>query len=132
MAKGVKFKMSLAFGFRILVVPQSALCLFYFGVAAKSTDAQFAITNSLLSEQFAIAFSLISATVPNLRIFITSFDSAFNLPALGNKIESPYELQNVTGGNMNQKAQVCRMTSGDRCNMDETGSQDRIVRGYRE
>ncbi|KAK6843957.1 hypothetical protein PG987_004817 [Apiospora arundinis] len=127
MAKGVKFKMSLAFSFRILVVPQSILCLFYFGAAAKSTDAQLAITNSLLSEQVAIAFSLISATVPNLRIFITSFDSGFNLPALGNKIESPYELQNVSGGNMNQQAQVCRMTSGDGRNLDGTGSEDRIV-----
>ncbi|KAK7928683.1 hypothetical protein PG985_005681 [Apiospora marii] len=130
MAKGVKFKMSLAFSFRILVVPQSALCLFYFGVAAKSTDTQFAITKSILAEQAAIAFSLISATVPNLRIFITSFDSGFNLPALVNKIENSYELQNITGGNMNQKAQVCRIASGDGFSLDGTGSRDRIFTGY--
>ncbi|KAK8868959.1 hypothetical protein PGQ11_007537 [Apiospora arundinis] len=84
MTKGVRFNVALGFSFRIFVVPLTALRLAYFrDVLPGSADPQLAVTDSLLFQQTALAVSLVSATIPNMRTFMKSIDIGFALPAPG-------------------------------------------------
>lgn len=70
----------MAFSFRIPLIALSAVHLAYFGTYPASAEPQFAITNSLLCQQIMIAWSLISATVPNLKNFLKSFSIGMGFP----------------------------------------------------
>ncbi|KAK8127244.1 hypothetical protein PG984_008352 [Apiospora sp. TS-2023a] len=101
MTKGVRFHVSLAFSFRLFVVPLAALQLSYFKRdAAESTDAQFDIANSLLFQQVALIVSLISATIPNLRTFMKSINSGFSLPPLAIEETRGFALRTFGGSTM--------------------------------
>ncbi|KAK8050873.1 hypothetical protein PG993_002258 [Apiospora rasikravindrae] len=101
MTKGVRFHVSLAFSFRLFVVPLAALRLHYFReVAAEPADAQLAVTNSLLFQQAALVVSLISATIPNLRTFMKSINSGFHLPPLANEETRGFALRTFGGSTM--------------------------------
>ncbi|KAK8091324.1 hypothetical protein PG994_000829 [Apiospora phragmitis] len=78
MTAGVRFNVSLGFSFRLFVVPLSALRL-------------------LLLQQAA---SLVSATIPNLRIFMKSMNTGFNLPALATAETRGYALRTFGGSTM--------------------------------
>lgn len=100
MTKGVRFHVSLAFSFRLFVVPLAALRLSYFKSAANSADAQFDITSSLLFQQAALVVSLISATIPNLRTFMKSINSGFSLPPLAMEETRGFALRTFGGSTM--------------------------------
>ncbi|KAM6513683.1 hypothetical protein FALCPG4_016057 [Fusarium falciforme] len=75
-----KRQVVMAFSFRIPLIALSAAHLACFGKYPGSTEPQFAVTNSLLFQQAMIAWSLISATVPNLKNFLKSFSIGMGFP----------------------------------------------------
>lgn len=70
----------MAFSFRIPLIALSAAHLAYSGKYPASSEPQFAVTNSLICQQIMIAWSLISATVPNLKNFLKSFSIGMGFP----------------------------------------------------
>ncbi|KAH6876836.1 hypothetical protein B0T10DRAFT_584820 [Thelonectria olida] len=79
-----KCQVVMAFSFRIPLIALSAIHLAYFGKYPGSAEPQFAVTNSLLVQQAMIAWSLVSATVPNLRNFLKSFSIGMGFPLASN------------------------------------------------
>ncbi|KAJ4307584.1 hypothetical protein N0V84_012627 [Fusarium piperis] len=75
-----KCQVAMAFSFRIPLIALSAIHLAYFSKYPDATEPQFAVTNSLLFQQTMIAWSLISATVPNLKNFLKSFSIGMGFP----------------------------------------------------
>ncbi|EHK18605.1 uncharacterized protein TRIVIDRAFT_78137 [Trichoderma virens Gv29-8] len=75
-----KFQVALAFSFRLPLIAFSALHLAYFSKYPTSPEPQFAVTNSLLFQQTMIVWSLISATVPNMKNFLKSFSIGLGFP----------------------------------------------------
>ncbi|KAF4945291.1 hypothetical protein FSARC_14455 [Fusarium sarcochroum] len=90
-----------AFSFRLPLIAVAAVHLAYSATYPTSTEPQFSVTNRLLCQQVMIAWSLISATVPNLKNFLKSFSLgmgfpiAFNLTTSGNS--NAYALQSIGG-----------------------------------
>ncbi|KAF6530300.1 hypothetical protein HZS61_001612 [Fusarium oxysporum f. sp. conglutinans] len=62
-----------AFSFRIPLIAISSVHLAYSQTYPSSLEPQFAVTNTLICQQVMIAWSLISATTPNLKNFLKSF-----------------------------------------------------------
>lgn len=75
-----KFQVAMAFSFRIPLIAFSAIHLAYFGKYPDSAEPQFMVTNSLLLQQAMIVWSIISATVPNLKNFLKSFSIGMGFP----------------------------------------------------
>ncbi|KAK8059153.1 hypothetical protein PG996_009083 [Apiospora saccharicola] len=135
MTKGVRFHVSLAFSFRLFVVPLAALQLSYFKKeVAESADAQFDIANSLLFQQVALIVSLISATIPNLRTFMKSINSGFSLPPLAIEETRGFALRTFGGSTMihgrSSGSNGRHNTSGNHTTMNKSfatssGSRDR-------
>lgn len=85
----IKMQVFLAFGCRIPLVGLSASRLVAIPGYTVSTEPQFAITGSLLSQQTLLTWSLISATIPNIGSFMRSFSTDFGVPTLGWTSETP-------------------------------------------
>ncbi|KAK7423508.1 hypothetical protein QQX98_000965 [Neonectria punicea] len=75
-----KCQVAMAFSFRIPLIALSAVHLVYFRKYPASAEPQFAVTNSLLLQQAMIVWSIISATVPNLKNFLKSFSIGMGFP----------------------------------------------------
>jgi len=75
-----KCQVVMAFSFRIPLIAFSAVHLAHSATNLASTEPQFAVTKSLLCQQIMIAWSLISATVPNLKNFLKSFSIGMGFP----------------------------------------------------
>ncbi|EEY22505.1 conserved hypothetical protein [Verticillium alfalfae VaMs.102] len=75
-----KCQVVLAFTFRLPLIALSAFHLSYFDKYLESDEPQFAVNSSLLFQQTMILWSLISATVPNLKNFMKSFSIGMGLP----------------------------------------------------
>ncbi|KAI5459536.1 hypothetical protein BGZ63DRAFT_415097 [Mariannaea sp. PMI_226] len=75
-----KCQVVMAFSFRIPLIALSAFHLAFFSKYPASDEPQFAITESLLFQQAMISWSLISATVPNLKNFLKSFSIGMGFP----------------------------------------------------
>lgn len=73
MSRSIKFKVFLAFAFRLPLVYLSAAHLQLFRDYWQSSQPQFAISGSLILQQVMLTYSLISATIPNLKSFMKSF-----------------------------------------------------------
>ncbi|KAH7362790.1 hypothetical protein B0T11DRAFT_352806 [Plectosphaerella cucumerina] len=78
-----KLQVVLAFSFRLPLVVLSGLHLAYFSSYPSAEEPQYAITNTLLIQQATIVWSIISATIPNIKNFLKS--NAFPLQALGSR-----------------------------------------------
>lgn len=100
MATKLKVQVVLAFGFRIFIVPLSAYHLRHFSDYLQSTEPQFAITESLVFQQAMLTVSLITATIPNLKTFMKSFNTmGFGLEMESSaKNSESYALQTIGGG----------------------------------
>jgi hypothetical protein len=70
----------MAFSFRLPLVALSAVHLAYCRTFPAASEPQFAVTNALIWQQIMIAWSLISATVPNLKNFLKSFSIGMGFP----------------------------------------------------
>ncbi|KAH7205335.1 hypothetical protein BKA60DRAFT_526687 [Fusarium oxysporum] len=75
-----KCQVVMAFSFRIPLIALSAVHLAYSATNPASTEPQFAVTKALLCQQIMVAWSLISATVPNLKSFLKSFSIGMGFP----------------------------------------------------
>ncbi|KAF7558248.1 hypothetical protein G7Z17_g151 [Cylindrodendrum hubeiense] len=75
-----KFQVSMAFAFRLPLIVLSAIHLAHLRKYPDAAEPQFAVTNSLLFQQAMIVWSLISATVPNLKNFLKSFSIGMGFP----------------------------------------------------
>ncbi|KAJ6779969.1 hypothetical protein PWT90_03347 [Aphanocladium album] len=75
-----KLQVIMAFSFRLPLIILSAVHLAYFSKYPSSDQPQFAIIDSLLFQQAMISWSLISATVPNLKNFLKSFSIGMGFP----------------------------------------------------
>ncbi|KAH7109401.1 hypothetical protein B0J13DRAFT_632370 [Dactylonectria estremocensis] len=75
-----KCQVVIAFSFRIPLIALSAIHLAYFSKYPASAEPQFTVTNSVLFQQAMIVWSLISATVPNLKNFLKSFSIGMGFP----------------------------------------------------
>ncbi|KAF2668449.1 hypothetical protein BT63DRAFT_479856 [Microthyrium microscopicum] len=85
----LKFRVILAFLFRLLLVPIIVLHAYYIQMALLGhEDLPLALTPVLVCTQIELGYSLISATIPNLKSFLMSFDTAFMMDAPGQKIEA--------------------------------------------
>ncbi|RKL30781.1 hypothetical protein BFJ72_g11346 [Fusarium proliferatum] len=69
-----------AFSFRIPLIAISSVHLAYSQTYPTSLEPQFAVTNTLICQQVMIAWSLISATMPNLKNFLKSFSIGMGFP----------------------------------------------------
>ncbi|KAJ4129453.1 hypothetical protein NW765_016326 [Fusarium oxysporum] len=75
-----KCQVVMAFSFRIPLIALSAVHLAYSATNPASTEPQFAVTKALICQQIMVAWSLISATVPNLKNFLKSFSIGMGFP----------------------------------------------------
>ncbi|KAK1252114.1 hypothetical protein MKX08_003301 [Trichoderma sp. CBMAI-0020] len=75
-----KCQVAMVFSFRLLLVALSVCHLVYFYRYPTSAQPQFAIASSLLFQQVMIVWSLISATVPNMKNFLKSFSIGMGFP----------------------------------------------------
>lgn len=97
----VKYKAQviLAFSFRLPMIALSILHLKSLSTVSQANDPQSSVTHSLLYLQAMLAWSLISATIPNMRGFIKSFGTSFGMPAApGSSVyRNEYPLVTLTG-----------------------------------
>lgn len=102
MSVKVKLQVILAFSFRVPLVTLSALHLWatlnYF---LPSSEPQLGVINSITAQQAMLIWSIISATIPNLRSFMAAFATGFGVPmGLGPPHQQPhaiYALQTIGG-----------------------------------
>lgn len=98
---GMKFQVVAVFAFRAPLVILSALHLASIKDYQGSAEPQFAITTALLFQQAMVAWSLISATIPNLGCFVKSFSMGLGVPTGlerdGTSLHSAYALQTIGG-----------------------------------
>jgi hypothetical protein len=95
-----KSQVLLAFSFRIPLIAISSLHLVYFKPFPTSQEPQFAVTNVVLLQQAMVIWSLISATIPNMKNFMKSFSMHFSFPlGWGSTARGfdGYPLQSLTG-----------------------------------
>ncbi|KAL7929240.1 hypothetical protein V8C35DRAFT_315887 [Trichoderma chlorosporum] len=75
-----KCQVALAFSFRLPLIAFAAIHLAFFNKYPTSAEPQFSVTNSLLFQQTMIVWSLITATVPNMKNFLKSFSIGLGFP----------------------------------------------------
>ncbi|KAH6957423.1 hypothetical protein DER45DRAFT_632280 [Fusarium avenaceum] len=75
-----KCQIVVAFSFRLPLIAISAVHLACSRTYPAAPEPQFAVTNALVWQQVMIAWSLISATVPNLKNFLKSFSIGMGFP----------------------------------------------------
>lgn len=75
----LKFQVFLAFAFRLPLIAFSAAHLSLFDQYSRSSSPLFDISGSLLLQQVILTYSLISATIPNLKSFMKSFSTGLGV-----------------------------------------------------
>ncbi|KAJ9611637.1 hypothetical protein H2200_004821 [Cladophialophora chaetospira] len=75
----MKCQVVLAFSFRLIVVVLSALHLHYVANYTKSENPGIALVPVIVIQQVELCWSLMSATIPNLKSFVKSFSSGFGI-----------------------------------------------------
>ncbi|KIY02762.1 uncharacterized protein Z520_01227 [Fonsecaea multimorphosa CBS 102226] len=79
LALSMKFQVVLAFAFRLPVAMLSILHLHYVAVYTGSDNPGIAIVSVIVIQEVQLCWSLISATIPNLKSFVRSFSSGFGI-----------------------------------------------------
>ncbi|KIW14959.1 hypothetical protein PV08_07746 [Exophiala spinifera] len=152
----LKCQVVLAFSFRLPLVALSVLHLKFISEYTTSRNPGVAFVTALVLQQVQLCWSLISATIPNLKSFVKSFSSGFGIqldPSISqaygsggrSRRHSGYELGSFGKGNSKNRSadrsandteepgtspQDMRNDSkaGDQESVDSTGSQDHIIR----
>jgi hypothetical protein len=104
----LKFQVVCAFAFRLPLVALAVLRLHYVGAATTAENPGTALTPILVLQQVYLCWSIISATLPNLKAFVRSFGSGFGIGidmetytnAYGSKQRS-YEMNKMSGTHNN-------------------------------
>lgn len=102
----MKFQVVLAFIFRLPMVVLSLYHLRSMAHYLGSDQPRLAVTDNVVLLQFMLAWSVISATIPNLRGFLKSFTTRFGMPAAPSKQESRDAYPLVTIGGTSTAANV--------------------------
>lgn len=98
MSAQMKVQVAFAFGFRVVLIPLALLYLSFFSAYPSSTEPAFYIVDSLLFQQAMLTASLITATIPNLKAFMKSFDLGFGLMAEASAVgPRSYALRTIGG-----------------------------------
>lgn len=79
MGLGAKFQVIFAFAFRLPLIALSGLHLSYMAHARASDEPLLAVVSPLVVEQAMLTWSLVSATIPNMKRFMRSFDMDFGI-----------------------------------------------------
>lgn len=118
MPVGTKFQVVAAFAFRAPLVIFSAFHLASMKEYQFSTEPQFAVTTALLYQQVMVAWSLISATIPNLGSFIKSFSMGLGVPMglerTGTGSHEVYALQTIGGSDVGGRPRETRNPASKR------------------
>jgi len=86
----LRARVVLAFVFRVPLIALAILNILFIREWTTSLDPGVAISASLVCQQVELAYSLISATIPNLKSFLMSFDTAWMME-VGNPLKAiPY------------------------------------------
>jgi len=95
-----KIQVVIAFAFRLPIVILSALHFVRLTKYPAATQPLYSVTNTLVYQQAMLLWSLISATIPNLKAFMKSFSLDFGLGLAFSKSQksSDYQLHNLTIG----------------------------------
>lgn len=100
MTHKIKFQIIVAFSFRLPLIALSAVHLHNFAGYVESQIPRLAVTESLFWLQIIITWSLVSATIPNLRQLIMSFNTRFGMKMTQNRLsqtENTYPLVTIGG-----------------------------------
>lgn len=101
MARKLKVQAILAFVFRLTLIPTALVYLSQIRYYTASSDPQLAVTSSLLTQQAMLATSIITATIPNIRAFLTSLSIGFGVPMnwgqASKTTDRAYGLQTIGG-----------------------------------
>ncbi|KAJ9644849.1 hypothetical protein H2204_001311 [Knufia peltigerae] len=153
----LKCQVVFAFSFRLPLVALSILHLKYISDYTTSRNPGLALVYALVLQQVQLCWSLISATVPNLKSFVKSFSSGFGIQldpsstqeyGSGGRSHRPsgYELGSVGKGNSQNRSadRSTRDAAGEQApfaqdmhhgsktrdqeSIERTGSQDHIIR----
>ncbi|KAF2402029.1 hypothetical protein EJ06DRAFT_474359 [Trichodelitschia bisporula] len=76
MRMGLKLRVVFAFVFRLPLVAVAILHIIYLSRTRPPADISMLIVPALICEQAELTYSLISATIPNLKGFLMSFDTS--------------------------------------------------------
>ncbi|UZP32314.1 hypothetical protein NXS19_000130 [Fusarium pseudograminearum] len=75
-----KWQVVAAFSFRLPLIGLSGVHVAYANKFPLSDEPQFAVTKALLWQQIMVSWSLLSATSPNLKSFMSSFNIGWGFP----------------------------------------------------
>jgi hypothetical protein len=95
-----KSQVVLAFAFRLPVVIFSAIHFVHLDQYPATDEPLYSVTNVIIQQQCMLLWSLISATIPNMKAFIQSFSLDFGM-GMGldtSQKSSSYPLKNLTIG----------------------------------
>lgn len=127
----VKFKAQviLAFSFRLPMIALSVLHLKRLVTSTQADNPQSSATASLLYLQAMLAWSLISATIPNMRGFIKSFGARFGMPAApGNSgHRDGYPLVSLAGNPTASRTTGRRMSRSEHLGLGEAGGDHELT-----
>lgn len=120
---GMKFQVVTAFAFRAPLVIFSALHLASIKDYQGSAEPQFAVSTALLFQQAMVAWSLISATIPNLGGFMKSFSMSLGVPMGlargGTGLHDAYALQTIGGSDVGGRPrEACNSSTKNAINGD--------------
>ncbi|KAM0249005.1 hypothetical protein ACHAQJ_009254 [Trichoderma viride] len=111
-----KCQVAMVFSFRLPLIALSAIHLAYFGKYPTSSEPQFAVTDGLLFQQTMIVWSLISATVPNMKNFLKSFSMGISFPLTfdnsGDGSGNAYPLQSLENSRHRTTSSVAAVAAG--------------------
>jgi len=123
----LKIEVILAFSCRLPMVALSILHLQSYPSFQQPDDPRLDISASLLYLQIMLIWSLLSATIPHMRAFIKSFDTALGMPAAPGNLESSsgYALATIGGttpGSQTRKRDSrCSQAKFDKIESDDEG-----------
>lgn len=83
-----KFHVFLAFSFRLPMIALSLLHLKYTRQYTQSPEPLFAVTNPLLCQQAMLTWSLMSATIPNIKSFMRVFNFSMGMGAMDERLSN--------------------------------------------
>lgn len=127
----VKYKAQviLAFSFRLPMIVLSILHLKSLSTLAQANKSQSPVTDSLLYLQAMLAWSLISATIPNMRGFIKSFGTSFGMPAAtgSSGYRNVYPMVTLTGNSAASRTVRRKAAQNERFGPGGTDSDDDLT-----
>lgn len=88
MATRGKVQVFIAFSFRLPLIAFSVLHLKYIRDYPQSAEPLFAVTNTVLCQQAMLTWSLISATIPNIKSFMKVFNFSMGMGAMDERLSN--------------------------------------------